>query len=262
MNVAKLSVVLMAVCLIALALASSSPLVGADSISLVTDQPVHALGESVAITIAYMGGVHGDVKLSVEDSLGAVMNQWAWNHASADAFQQTVSYAPPNAGTYTVNAVHRPHHMEAPTSASVQVGFWSAKIVKFEYNDTADVEKPIDIDATVSYYLTSPAQIKVELWSNSEDRMLGSVTSTRNGQGTEIMTLRNIQFTSVQNQDITARVYYQMPTAEWSHDTTGWSYNGKLTVAPEFAATPALMLLLSLLSLLFIRKRAVRRRVE
>jgi len=262
MNIAKLSAVLMAICLIALASASSSPLVAADSISLVTDQPVHALGESVAITITYMGGVHGDAKLSVEDSLGAVMNQWTWNHASADPFQQTVSYAPSNPGAYTINAVHRPHHMEAPASASVQVAFWSAKIVKLEYNDTADAGKPVDIEATVSYYLTSPAQIKVELRSDSEDRMLGSVTSTQNGQGTEIMTLTNIQFTSVQNQDITARVYYQMPTAEWSHDTTGSSYNGNLTVTPEFAATPALMLLLSLLSLLFIRKRTVRRRIE
>jgi len=253
----NLLVVLMVISLTALG--SLIPAVAGDSISVMTDQPVHALGESVAIRVAYMGGVHGDVRLSVEDSSGAVMNQWTWNHASADPFQQTVSYTPPSPGAYTVKAVHQPHHTEPPASATAQVAFWSAQIVNLQYSNPIDAGKPVSMEATVRYYFTSPTQVKVELWSDSEGKMLGAFSKTLNGQGTENIALTNVQFTSVQNQDIIARAYYQMPTTEWSHDTTGWSYNGKVTVVPEFAATPAVMLLLSLLSVLFIGKRTLRK---
>ena len=134
--------------------------------------------------------------------------------------------------------------------------------MNLEYSDTVDAGKPVNVDATVSYYFTSPAQVKVELWSDSEGKMLGALAETLNGQGTETMTLTSVQFTSVQNQDIAARAYYQMPSGLWSHDATGWDYNGKVAVAPEFATTPAVMLLLSLLSLLLIRKRTLKRRAE
>lgn len=258
----NLSVILMATSLVVLTLVFSTSSVAADSIELMTDRPVHALGEPVGITVAYTGGVHGDVNLSLEDSSGAVMNQWSWNHASADPFRQTVSYVPSNPGTYTVKVVHQPHHMEPSASASVQVELWSAQIANLQYIDTVEAGKPVNIEAAVSYYFTSPTEVKVELWSNSEGKLLGMLTKTLNGQGTETIMLTNVQFTSVQNQDIVARVHYQTPTAGWSHDTTGWSYNGKVTVVPEFEATPALMLLVSLLGLLFIRKRTTSRRGE
>jgi hypothetical protein len=258
MKTLDLYVVLMAISLTTLS--SLIPTVAADSISVMTDQPVHALGESVAITVVYMGGVHGDVKLSVEDSSGAVMNQWTWNHASADPFQQTVAYSPASPDTYSAKVLHRPHHMEPQASATTQVAFWSAQIVSLQYGNPIDAGKPVNIEATVRYYFTSPTQVKVELWSDSEAKMLGSLATAMNGQGTEAMTLENVQFTTVQDQDITARVYYQMPTAAWSHDGTTWSYSGKATVVPEFATTPALMLLLSLLSLLLIRKKTLTRR--
>ena len=254
----NLYVILMAISLTALAFLI--PQVAADSISVMTDQPVHALGESVAITVAYMGGVHGDVKLSVKDFSGTVMKEWTWNHASADPFQQTVTYSPVSPGTYTVEALHRPHHMEPQASATTQVAFWSAQIVNLQYSNPIDAGKPVNIEATIRYYFTSPTQVKVELWSDSEAKMLGTLTTALNGQGTDAMTLENVQFTTVQDQDITARVYYQMPTAAWSHDSTTWSYSGKATVVPEFATTPTLMLLLSLLSLLFIRKGTLTRR--
>jgi len=260
MRTLNLSIIMMTISLATLALAVMTHAVAADSISITTDQPVHALGESVALTVSYMGGVHGDVDLSFVDSSGGVMNQWSWNHASSEPFQQTVSYAPPRPGTYTVDVMHRPHHMEPPASASAQVAFWSARIVNLEYSDTVDAGKPVNVDATVSYYFTFPAQVKIELWSDSEGKMLGALTETLNGQRTETMTLSNVQFTSVQRQDITARVYYQTPTGGWSHDATGWNYSGKVAVAPEFATTPAIMLLLSLASLLIIRERTGRTR--
>ena len=256
----NLSVIVMAISLVMLTSVFSTSSVAADSISVMTDQPVHALGESVGITVAYTGGVHGDVSLSLEDSSGAVMNQWSWNHASADPFQQTVSYAPSNPGIYTVKVVHQPHHMEPPASATTQVAFWSAQVVNLQYSNPIDAGKPVNIEATVRYYFTSPTEVKIELWSNSKGKLLGTLTKTLNGQGTETIMLTNVQFTSVQNQDIVVRVHYQTPTAGWSHDTTGWSYNEKVTVVPEFEATPALMLLLSLLGPLFIRKRTASRR--
>ncbi len=241
-------------------LSSMIPTVAADSISVMPDQAVQALGESISITVVYMGGVHGDVVLSVEDSAGAVMEQWTWDHASADPFQQTVTYSPVSPGTYSVKVLHRPHHMEPQASTTTQVAFWSAQIVSLQYGNPIDAGKPVNIEATVRYYFTSPTQVKVELWSNSEAKMLGTVTTLLNGQGTDVMTIENVRFTAVQDQDITARVYYQMPTTAWSHDGMAWSYSGKATVVPEFAATPALMLLLSLLSLLFVRKGALTRR--
>lgn len=256
------SLILMAVSLVMLALAFSTSSVAGDSISVMTDQPVHALGESVGITVAYVGGVHGDVNLYLEDSSGVIMNQWSWNHASADPFQQTLSYAPSNPGTYTVRAAHQPHHMEPPASATTQVAFWSAQIVDLRYSNPIDAGKPVNIEAAVRYYFTSPTEVKVELWSNSEGKLLGTIIKTLNGQGIETIVLTNIQFTSVQNQDIVARVHYQTPAAGLSHDSTGWTYNGKVTVVPEFEAAPVLMLLLSLLGSLFIRKRTASRRRE
>src|SRR3972149_5033130 len=166
MKTLDLYIVLMAISLTSLSWLI--PTVAADSIGVMTDQPVHALGEAVAITVVYMGGVHGDVELSVEDSPGAVMNQWTWNHASADPFQQAVMYSPVSPGTYTVKVLHRPHHMEPQASATTRVAFWSAQIVSLQYGNPIDAGKPVNIEATVRYYFTSPTQVKVELWSDSE----------------------------------------------------------------------------------------------
>lgn len=255
MKIRDLLLALMALSLIAMGLGIGAPLVTADSISVTADQPVHALGEQVAITVSYGGGVHGDVKLSIESSSGTVMNQWTWNHASSDLFQQSVSYTPANPGGYTIKALHQPHHMEPPVSASAQVAFWSTRILNLEYVDTVDAGKPVNIKATVSYYFTQPTEVKLELWSNSESKNLGTITQTMNGQGTATLTLPNVIFSSAQTQDVTARVSYQSPTGSWINDPIGATYTSKVTVVPEFAVTPALILLLLLLSIGLIRKQ-------
>jgi len=229
----------------------------ADSISVAADQPVHALGEPVIMTVSYMGGVHGDIKLTFEDSVGTVMNEWTWDHASSDPFQQVVSYTPANAGTYNIKVLHQPHHMEPPASMSVQTSFWSARVVGMQYAGSVDAGKPLDLTATVNYYFTQPTQVKLELWSKSEGTMLGTITDTLNGQGTKAATFSGVQFTSIQDQEIEAQVHYQMPSG-WSHDTTGSTYSGKITVVPEFSQAPAVITAMILLSLAFLRRRITR----
>ncbi len=231
-----------------------TPLVAADSINVGVDRAVHALGESVDVTVAYMGGVHGDVKLSIADSYGTLMKEWTWNHASSDPFQQSVSYAPTNPGAYDIKALHQPHHMEPPASATTQVAVWSARILNLEYPNTVDAGTAVEIKATVQYYFTQATQVKLELWSNTENKDLGTLAQTMSGQGTAVLTLTGVTFTSIQNQDITARIYYQTPTANWINDLTGGSYATKVTVVPEFTATPMLMILATLLSMAVIRK--------
>ena len=237
----------------------ATPSVAADSINVSADRPVYALGESVAVTVAYMGGVHGDVKLSMADSSGTVVKEWTWNHASSDPFQQSVSYAPANPGGYGIKALHLPHHMEPQASASTQVAVWSARILSLDYPNTVDAGTPVDIKATVQYYFTQATQVKLELWSNTEDKNLGTLAQTMSGQGTAVLTLTGVTFTSVQNQDITARIYYQTPTANWINDPTGGSYASKVTVVPEFTTTPMLMMLATLLSLAVISTKGSRR---
>jgi len=209
-----------------------------------------------------MGGVQGDVNLSIEDSSGIMMNSWTWGHASSDPFQQTVSYTPTSPGGYTVRAVHQPHHMEPPASSTAQVAFWSARILSLQYSTPVDAGKPVDIEATVSYYFTQPTQVRLELWSNTENKNLGTLTQTMNGHGTTTLTLTNIVFTTVQDQDVTARIYYQSPSSGWINDVTGASYSTKVTVVPEFEVTPAILLLLSFVALGLLRRRLTRRTRE
>ncbi len=251
--------VLLAISLATMALTVSTPGVSADSMSVAADQMVYALGEPVTMTVSYMGGVHGDVNLSFEDSSGNMINQWTWSHASSDPFQQTVSYTPTSAGSYSIQALHKPHHMEPPVSASAQIAVWSAQIVNLDYASTVDAGKSVDVRATVNYYFTQPTQVKLELWSNSEDKNLGTVAQSMNGSGTSTLTIPNVVFSSVQSQDVTARISYQSPTGSWINDAAGASFNGKVTVVPEFAVTPALILVLSLLGVGLFRKQIVRK---
>lgn len=148
--------VIAAILLVAIPLTNAATGVAAESITIATDQPVHSLGEQVTITLSYIGGIHGDVKLSIDDASGNKMNDWTWSHASSDPFQQSVSYTPTNAGTYTIKAVHQPHHMEAPVSSSAQVAFWSARINSLDYASLVDSGKPVDIKVSVTYYFTQP----------------------------------------------------------------------------------------------------------
>jgi hypothetical protein len=259
MKVRDFLLALLALSSATMAITIATPGVAADSFNVTADQPVHALGEQVTMTVSYTGGVHGDVKLSIEDSSGNVVNQWTWSHPSSDPFQQSVSYSPANAGTYVIKALHQPHHMEPPSSAYAQVAFWSARILNLEYNNKVDAGKPVDIKATVSYYFTEPTQVKLEIWSNSENKNLGTLMETMNGQGTTALTLRNMVFSSVQSQDVTARISYQSPKASWINDTTGGTYTAKVTVVPEFAVTPALILSLTLVSIALLRKQTTRK---
>src|SRR3989337_4110867 len=101
--------VLMALSLAYFWLVTTTPIVAADSITVAVDKDVHALGEAFGITVSYMGDVHGDMKLSLEDASGTVINEWTWDHASSDPFQQSVSYTPTSAGGTTLTPLH-PHH--------------------------------------------------------------------------------------------------------------------------------------------------------
>jgi len=251
--------VLMALSLAYFWLVTTTPIVAADSITVAVDKDVHALGEAFGITVSYMGDVHGDMKLSLEDASGIVINEWTWDHASSDPFQQSVSYAPTNAGAYTIKALHQPHHMEPPITASVQVAVWSAKILGLEYANAVDAGKPVDVKASISYYFTQPTPVKLELWSSSESKSLATLTQTMIGQGTTTLTFTNVVFSTVQSQDVTAQISYQSPSGNWIGDASGGTYAAKVTVVPEFAVTPALILLLTLLSTGLLLKRVARK---
>lgn len=250
---------ILAILLATLALANVATSVAAESITITTDQPVHSLGEQVTITVSYVGVIHGDVKLSIENASGNKMNDWTWSHPSSDPFQQSVSYTPTNAGIYTIKALHQPHHMEAPISSSAQVAFWSARISSLDYASSVDSGKPVDIKASVAYYFTQPTQVRLELRSNSENKNLGTLTATMNGQGTAVLTLTNLTFSSIQIQDVTAQVSYQSPTGAWISDPTGGTYDAKVTVVPEFPSAPTLIVLFSLLSVGVLQRRLSRR---
>lgn len=251
--------VIVALLLMTIALANAATSVAAESITITTDQPVYSLGEQVTIMVSYVGGVHGDVKLSIEDASGNKINDWTWSHASSDPFQQSVSYTPTNAGTYTIKALHQPHHMEATVSSSAQVAFWSARITSLDYASSVDSGKPVDIKASVSYYFTQPTQIKLQLWSYTENKYLATFTETMNAQGTTILTLTGVTFSSIQSQDVTASISYQSPSGTWISDPTGGTYNAKVTVVPEFSVTPTLIVGFSLLAIGVLRRQSSRK---
>lgn len=232
MRLRNFLIVFVALSLVTGALTIAIPRVAADSISVTADQPVHALGDQVTMAVSYVGGVHGDVKLSMEDSSGSVVKQWSWSHASSDAFQQTVSYTPLNAGNFVIKAFHQPHHMEARVSASAEVAVWSARILNLEYANIVDAGKSVEVKATVIYYFTQPTQVKLDLWSDLENKTVGTVTQSMNGQGTATLALSNVVFSTTQTQDVTARISYQSPSGSWVGDVTGGSYNGQVTVVP------------------------------
>lgn len=240
---------LMSLSTVILAVSLGMPEVAADSVSIVADQNVYALGETIGMTVSYMGGVHGDIKLSLEDVWGNIINEWTWSHANSDPFQQSVSYTPMNPGTYMIRALHQPHHMEPPASASTQVAVWSAKIVNLEYSSTVDAGKPVDISAIVDYYFTQATQVKLELWSNSENKKMATLTESMNGQGRSTLTLTNVVFEMAQTQDLTAQISYMSPSGKWKSDAQGSSYSSKVTVVPEFYVAPALILLVALLNI-------------
>lgn len=240
-------------------LSMSAPTVGADSVGLMVDQNVHALGEAIGMSISYMSGVHGDMKLSLEDASGNVIYEWTWDHANSDPFQQSVSYVPANAGMYTIRVMHEPHHMEPPASASTQVAVWSAKIRGLEYAGTIDAGKPVDVKAMVDYYFTQPTQMKLSLWSNTEKREMATVTQSMNGQGSATLTMTGVVFTKAESQDLTASIAYMSPSGGWIADTQGSTYSSNASVVPEFTVTPALMLLTSLLSLGVLTRRLTRK---
>jgi hypothetical protein len=251
--------VILALVFVTLALANAATSVAAESITIATDQTVHSLGEQVKITVSYVGGTHGDVKLSIEDVSGNKMNDWTWSHASSDPFQRSVSYTPTNAGTYTIRALHQPHHMEAPVSTTAKVAFWSARIISLDYANSFDTGKPVDIKASVAYYFTQPTQVRLELRSNSENKNIGTLTTTMNGQGTAVLTLTNLTFSAIQIQNVTAQVSYQSPTDGWISDPIGGTYSAKVTVVPEFSTAPTLIVLFSLLSVGVLQRRLFRR---
>jgi len=220
---------------------------------------VHALGEEVVMSISYMGGVHGDVKLAIQDSRGNMMNEWTFNHASSDPFQQSVSYTPTSPGTYTIQAMHQPHHMEPRASSSARVAVWSAKVTGLEFGNSVDIGKPTTVTSAVSYYFTQPTQVRLELWSNSENKNLGTMSQTLKGQGTTTITMDNVVFSSAQSQNVTAQILYQMPNGRWANDASGSTYTGKVTVVPEFAVAPTILLVAALLSFGLLRKHVGRR---
>lgn len=259
MNIRRPMFVVVAVLVGILALAYATTGVGAESITITTDQPVHSLGEQVAITVSYGGGTHGDIKLSIQDASGNMLSDWTWSHAASDPFQQSVSYTPTTPGMYTMKALHQPHHMEPPVSYTAQVAFWSARINSLDYPRSVDSGKPIDIKASVTYYFTQPAQVKLELISNSDGKSFGTITTTMNGQGTAVLTLANVTFSSIQTQDFIALVTYQTPSGAWMSDPTYGTYSGKVTVVPEFSTVPSLILIFSLLSVGILRRRFHRR---
>ncbi len=221
---------LFAAVLVTATLANTTPGIAGDAITVTVDQPIHALGEGVVIAVAYDGGVHGDIKLSFQDASGNTMNQWTWSQASSDPFKRTISYTPVNAGSYLIKSVHQPHHMEPSVSSTVQVALWSAQLLNLNYTRTVNAGKPIQVIATVSYYFTQPTPVKLELWSDLENKTVGTVTQSMNGQGTATLALPNVVFSATQG--VTARISYQSPSGSWMSDVTGGSYNGQVTVVP------------------------------